>query len=235
MKKYTLILFACLLSIHVFAQDSLQTKQKLRLPIWLTHSKNTDVVGLSLGFYPNDFDKKHYLTRTYGIRVEAFPLSFIYFLAPRSPISRSEEAYQASINGKVSQQIYGINLSTGTFENIDACGVSVTGFMHYSRKNNGISIAGLTNTIERANGIVIGFGGNEVYQGNGIMLSSVWGNGVMRFNGIQISAENYIFEKGRGIQIGLFNSAKNFRGIQLGLWNKNDKRSLPLINWQFKS
>lgn len=235
MKKYTITLLVCLFSLQIFGQDSLKNKQKLRLPIWLTHSQNTDIIGLSLGFFPNDFEKEYNATRTYGIRVEAFPLSFIYFLAPKSPISRSEKAYESSINGNVSQQIYGINLSTGTFENIDAYGISVTGLMHYSRKNNGISIAGLTNTIERANGILFGFGGNEVYQGNGIMLSGVWGNGAMRFNGIQISVENYIFEKGRGIQIGFFNSAKNFRGIQLGLWNKNDKRSLPFINWQFKS
>ena len=223
-----------LLTLNAFTQDSLQTKQKLRFPVWLTHSKNTDILGLSLGFFPNDFESKQCITRTYGVRLEAFPLSFVYFLAPKSPISRNEKVYQASIDGNVSQQIYGVNLSTGTFENIDAYGISVTGFMHYSRKNNGIAVAGLTNSIERANGMVIGFGGNEVYQGNGIMLSSVWGNGAMRFNGLQISVENHIFNKGSGIQIGLFNSAKNFRGLQFGLWNKNDKRSLPLINWQFK-
>jgi hypothetical protein len=40
---------------------------------------------------------------------------------------------------------------------------------------------------------------------------------------------------GRGVQIALFNSSMNFKGIQIGLWNKNQKRSLPFINWNFKN
>lgn len=235
MKNYIIIVFVIFISFQLSAQQDIEEKRKLRFPAWITHSKNTDIVGLSLGAFPTDFSDANKLTRTFGVRLEVFPLSFLYFLAPRSPISRTEDDYNSAIEGFVTQQIYGLNLSTGTFENIDAYGLSITGFMHYSRKNNGISIAGMTNSIERANGLIIGFGGNEVYQGNGIMLASVWGNGANRFNGIQISVENHIFEKGTGIQIGLFNKAKNFRGIQLGLWNKNDKRSLPIINWQFKS
>ncbi|MEW4924263.1 hypothetical protein [Algibacter sp. 2305UL17-15] len=235
MRNYVLITIVVLFSFQTYAQSEIDKKRKLRFPVWITHSINTDVVGLSLGAFPTDFNNKNKLTRTFGVRLEAFPLSFVYFLAPKTPISGNEDAFKSTMIGLVTQQIYGLNLSTGTFESIDAYGISVTGFMHYSRKNNGISIAGLTNSIERANGIVIGFGGNEVYQGNGVMLATVWGNGSKRFNGLQISAENYILETGSGIQIGIFNSAKNFRGIQLGLWNKNDKRSFPLINWQFKS
>lgn len=234
MKKHICIIFLVLITVNINAQDSLSTERELRFPAWITHSKNTDIVGLSLGFFPTDYNSVNHLTRSYGIRLEAFPLSFLYFLAPRSPISTSEKAYLSTLKGHVTQKIYGLNISTGTFESIDAYGISLTGFMHYSRKNNGIAIAGMTNSIERANGLVIGFGGNGVYEGNGIMLASVWGNETMRFNGLQISGFNSILEKGTGIQIGLWNTAKNFRGIQLGLWNKNDKRSLPLINWQFR-
>ena len=235
MKNYILIAFTFLVSFQGFCQNEIEEKRNLRFPVWITHSKNTDILGLSLGAFPTDYGNDNRLTRTFGVRLEVFPLSFFYFLAPKTPISNNEETYQSFMNGHTTQQIYGLNLSTGTFEGIDAYGVSVTGFMHYSRKNNGISIAGMSNSIERANGIIIGFGGNEVFQGNGIMLASVWGNGAIRFNGVQISVENVIFEKGRGVQIGFFNRAKNFRGIQLGLWNKNDKRSFPIINWQFKS
>ena len=38
----------------------------------------------------------------------------------------------------------------------------------------------------------------------------------------------------KGVQIALFNKSSDMRGIQIGLWNMNGKRSLPLINWQFK-
>ncbi|TGV03150.1 LA_2272 family surface repeat-containing protein [Flavivirga rizhaonensis] len=236
MKKLVCIITILLVNLNVTGQNDSIVNRKLRFPIWTTHSKNTDIVGVSFGAFPTDYNDKDKLTRTFGVRIEAFPLSPFYFLAPRTPLSTNEIAYKKYMEGTgITQQIYGLNISTGTFEGIDSYGISLTGFMHYSRKNNGIAMAGLTNSIERANGIIASFGGNEVYQGNGLMITTVWGNAAKHFSGIQISAENYILEKGRGLQIGVFNKAKNFRGLQLGLWNKNDKRSFPIINWQFKS
>jgi hypothetical protein len=230
MKKLVILL------VSLFTLVSLQAqKQKVRLPLWTTHSKNTDIIGLSWGLGSFNHDKEKNLIRTYGIRLETNPLSFFHFMAPRTPLSSSEEAYQSKLTTHVAQKIYGLNIAGGSFEPKDAYGISVTAFIHYSRKNNGIMVAGLTNHVERANGIAIGLGGNGIYQGNGLMVSSAWGNYSVRFNGIQISMENHILEKGRGIQIGLWNKATNFRGLQFGFWNKNDKRSLPLINWQFKS
>lgn len=231
MKNNVLIILLMLLTVQLFAQGE---NQKLRGPVWLVHSANTDIVGLSLGAYPTDFFRDGDLTRTYGVRLEVFPLSPFYFLVPRSPISYSDEEYDIKMSGETSQQIYGVNLSTGTFQEIDAYGLSVTGFIHYSRKNYGIAVAGVSNQIENANGLIIAPGGNGVYEGNGLMIAGIWGNGAMRFNGLQISAENEIFQKGSGVQIGLWNKAKSFKGVQIGLWNRNDKRSLPIINWQFK-
>jgi hypothetical protein len=40
--------------------------------------------------------------------------------------------------------------------------------------------------------------------------------------------------KCKGIQIGLINSAVDLKGLQIGLWNKNQKRSMPIINWNFR-
>jgi hypothetical protein len=37
-----------------------------------------------------------------------------------------------------------------------------------------------------------------------------------------------------GLQIGIVNKSKNLRGIQIGIWNVNQKRKLPLLNWNFK-
>jgi hypothetical protein len=54
------------------------------------------------------------------------------------------------------------------------------------------------------------------------------------FKGLCISALRNQAKIGRGVQIALFNSSMNFKGIQIGLWNKNQKRSLPFINWNFK-
>lgn len=128
------------------------------------------------------------------------------------------------------QQVYGFNIASGTFENIDVHGISATIIMHYSRKNNGISAAGLINTVERGNGIYLALGSNEIFKGNGLMASTVWGNYANEFNGIQIGGENHIETKGSGLQVGVFNKSKNFKGFQLGLWNVNEKRKLPIIN-----
>lgn len=231
MKNYVLVILILLVSIQMSAQDQ---KQKLRGPVWIAHSANTDVLGISLAAFPEDSPKEEDLVRTYGMRVEVFLLSPFYFIAPGSPISNSNEVYDDKMLDKTSLQVYGINLSTGTYQGIDNYGLSITGFMHYSRKNYGISLAGVTNEIENGNGLIAAFGGNAVYEGNGIMVSTVWGNSSMRFNGLQISGFNSIIESGSGVQIGLWNTAKNFKGIQFGLWNTNDKRSFPIINWQFK-
>lgn len=52
--------------------------------------------------------------------------------------------------------------------------------------------------------------------------------------GVSVAPLANVGQKCRGLQIGLYNSCKNFRGIQIGAWNENGKRKLPLINWNFK-
>ena len=227
--KVLLLICAVFVSFLGLAQP-----RKFRAPLWTTHDANVDIVGASIGFIPRDFTSDTSLIRTYGVRIEAFPLSFIYFMSPKSPLSSSNTAYFDNLKGNASQLINGVNIATGSFEAVDVNGISTTIFMHYSRKHNGIALAGITNTIERGNGLMIAYGGNEVYHGNGIMVGTLFGNSTNTFNGLQISAANFISEKGSGLQIGIFNSATNFRGLQLGLWNKNSKRSLPILNWQFK-
>ncbi|MBO0591985.1 hypothetical protein I2486_11265 [Cellulophaga sp. E16_2] len=232
--KYILIVFVFWVSGQVQAQNELQNR-KFRAPLWTTHDTDVDIAGVSFGFVPRDLTNDTSLVRTYGVRVEAFPLSFFYFMAPKSPLSTYNEEYYKTLKGNASQQINGLNIATGSFEEIDVNGISTTLFLHYSRKHNGVAVAGVTNTIERGNGLMIAYGGNDVYHGNGIMVGTLFGNSTNSFNGLQISAANFISEKGTGLQIGIFNSATNFRGLQLGLWNKNSKRSLPFINWQFKT
>lgn len=218
-----------LITFNVTAQ------QKVRGPIWITDDANTDVIGLSLSAYPKGIFQGYDtgMSRTFGIKLEVSPISPFFFLAPTSPLSSSDAEYKSNLKGSVSEKIYGLNIETGNFVDKDIYGISATMFLHYSRKNNGISIAGVSNTIERGNGIFIAPGGNGIYKGNGVMIGGMFGNEAHIFNGIQISTENYITGRGTGIQIGIFNKAKNFRGIQLGLWNVNDKRSFPIVNWQF--
>ncbi len=53
-------------------------------------------------------------------------------------------------------------------------------------------------------------------------------------NGVVISGLVNVVKKGSGLQISIVNYAKQFKGIQFGLWNRNEKRSLPIVNWNFK-
>lgn len=235
MKK---ILFSLLfiLPLIINAQSE---KRKLRSPIWLTHTKNTNIVGLSLGFYPeslfNNNKTDNSSVNTFGIRLEATPFSFLDFLFFYPDMPYDDQEYKNLFNDKynVCQKIYGLNISTGSDEEIDVHGLSIFGLTHYSRKNNGMTITGVANVIVKANGVFIAGGGNVMYQSNGLMISAL-NNEANRFNGVQISGRNIIEEKGTGVQIGVYNEANNFKGIQLGLWNKNHKRSLPILNWNFK-
>ncbi|MGN7759086.1 hypothetical protein ACTJIV_16565 [Chryseobacterium sp. 22532] len=53
--------------------------------------------------------------------------------------------------------------------------------------------------------------------------------------GVAISTFANVSQKCRGVQIALINVCKDSRGIQIGFWNENEKRKLPLINWNFKN
>lgn len=52
--------------------------------------------------------------------------------------------------------------------------------------------------------------------------------------GVSIAPLANVGQKCRGLQIGLYNSCKDFRGLQIGVWNENGKRKLPFINWNLK-
>ena len=69
---------------------------------------------------------------------------------------------------------------------------------------------------------------------NGLSVSPIF-NIHHTSNGVAIATFANISQKCRGAQIGLINSCKDSRGIQIGFWNVNEKRKMPIINWNFKS
>lgn len=234
MKKLILIAFTFFISFQLFSQIEIEEKRKLRLPLWSYHDNNSDILGVSVGLIPETIGLSLGTTRTFGVRLELDPLSAIFFMfGGGNDLSNNLEDYQNAMSTNVNQKVYGLNISSGNLSAIDMYGVSVNALMQYSRKSNGIALAGFLNQTERANGLFIAFGGNLSFVSNGIAISG-FNNETQVLKGIQIAAQNHVKVGGYGLQIGLWNQAKNFRGIQLGLWNKNDKRSFPIINWQFK-
>ncbi len=107
-------------------------------------------------------------------------------------------------------------------------------YKKYIQKINGITLAtieGVNNA--QVNGITISPFDNLANEVNGVGLA-ILANGSQFFNGLELAVFANVASRGRGIQIAAINTCYDFRGIQIGLWNKNDKRSLPFINWQFR-
>ena len=102
-----------------------------------------------------------------------------------------------------------------------------------SEKINGISFSSTGTVCEcTTNGLNLGVMGNVNYKINGVNIAGLV-NYTQIQNGSQFSLFGNYAGTINGLQIGLVNNAKRLKGFQIGLWNKNNKRSLPLINWSF--
>ena len=97
--------------------------------------------------------------------------------------------------------------------------------------HNGLVISCFGTYTSVTNGINISPWMATSHEINGLSCNLLW-NFAVKVNGVSIGIFNSsLFMK--GLQIGLINKAILLKGIQIGLWNKNEKRSLPFINWNF--
>lgn len=216
MKNLT-ILIIFLISIKAFSQDF---NEKTRYIFGTFHTQNTTINGISVGAFPQFNDKKRFV-RTNGIRLEVPGIGLVGFMANGSLI-RNEETDEI---------VNGLNISTGTMGNVSFNGITLALVTQSGTENNGFAIAGLWNAMDKSNGIQIAGLLNEATYSNGIQIAI--SNSTEFMVGLQIGGANYANEKMVGLQIGIWNKSKNTKGIQLGLWNINEKRKLPLFNWNF--
>lgn len=98
--------------------------------------------------------------------------------------------------------------------------------------HNGLLISPLGTFTDQVNGVSFSLWMSMGKKINGLSFNLLW-NLYEQINGISIGLVNHAAVT-KGIQIGLVNKTKKLRGFQFGLWNKNEKRSLPIINWNFK-
>lgn len=97
-------------------------------------------------------------------------------------------------------------------------GISISCLGHISASRiNGVSLNWFCALHTRCDGVVASYGGNIVGEFNGLVLGGVKNHSTV----------------GRGVQIGLFNSCTQLKGFQFGLLNRNQKRTLPFVNWCF--
>ncbi len=102
--------------------------------------------------------------------------------------------------------------------NMDGVVLNIPGHLQYNTTIRGISLSALTFCTGEIHGVSISGLTNCSYVVKGVSICGGYNSG----------------NKVRGIQIGLVNRATNLHGVQIGLWNKNGRRSLPFINWQFR-
>ena len=214
--KKLLLTTLFLISIKVFSQNF---NEKTRYLFWSFHTQNTTINGVSFGAFPQ-FEKKRFV-KTNGIRLEIPGIGLIGFMGNGTLIRIGENE----------EIINGLNISGGTIGNTSFNGLTLALVTQGGIVNNGIAIAGMWNGMNKSNGIQVASMINETNYSNGIQIAL--SNTTELMNGIQIGGINFVNEKMVGIQIGIWNKSKITKGIQLGIWNINEKRKLPLINWNF--
>jgi len=192
-----------------------------RFPIWTFHEENVNIHGISVGLWSTIISERN--TNTNGIRLEVIGLGILVPMIPDFPTFEEQR----------SERINGLNLSAlGTVCDCLTNGLSIGAGGQINYQVNGISATIFGNVTQKHNGIMVALFANWSDTMNGLQLGVI-NNNNSEANGVQIGAANDS-EKMGGLQIGLFNKSKSFRGIQIGIWNVNQKRKLPLINWNFK-
>ncbi|MEM0577539.1 LA_2272 family surface repeat-containing protein [Flavobacterium polysaccharolyticum] len=225
-KTITTILFL-LLTISSYGQIG---KKKNYFPIWTFHQDSINIHGLSIGLWSFNSEPRH--TNTNGIKLELIGIGIGIPLIPRSPIVETDSAFIKLEKEPLSERINGLNLSASG----SACHCLTNGLtagfigqIHF--QVNGISTSLFMNFTQRHNGLMTALF-NDAYYMNGLQVGL--GNNGFKTKGVQIGGIGNYAREMKGVQIGLYNKSEKFKGIQIGLWNVNQKRKLPLINWNFK-
>lgn len=225
--KATLTALLMLLAIVTNAQ-----KNKTYFPAWTYHQKNVNIYGISAGV--SDLLWENGNTKTYGIRLSAIGEGIFAFMIPHSPVIDFDDTANTAINrdNTMLEHINGINLSTsGTMCRCNINGVSVGFLGHVADTINGISIVLFQNYAQIHTGIQFAVM-SEAYKMHGVQVGGM--NKNFHTKGLQIGVYNKN-KHTKGVQLGGVNKSRDTKGIQIGLWNTNERRKLPLINWNFRT
>lgn len=213
MKWLTFVLLS--IPFTLFAQDY---SEHQRYGAWTFHTHNTTIHGISVGAFP-PFDNEPRYVRTNGIRLELPGWGFLAFMGNGSMI-RTETPHEI---------VNGLNISSGTIDNISYNGVTLALVNQSGTEMNGLALAGFWQGMGYVNGLQATTFFNEAHRCNGVQAALV--NQADSISGLQLGILNRAEESLKGVQIGLFNHAEEASGIQIGLWNVIDGRSFPFVNW----
>lgn len=216
-----------ILTISAYGQVD---KRKNYFPIWTFHKDSINIRGISVGLWSLDNEPR--FTNTNGIKIELIGVGIVIPLLPKNPIVETDSAFISLKQEPLSERINGLNLSAlGSICHCLTNGLTAgfIGQIHF--QVNGISTSFLMNFTQKHNGVMIA-ALNGTYYMNGLQVG--FSNNGYKTNGLQIGFLDNNADEMKGVQIGLFNKSKKINGLQIGIWNVNQKRKLPLINWNFK-
>ena len=209
MKTTFLILFSFFTPI-VWGQktDDTVSKFKQRNLFSFIPSKVDKVNGLALGVWAENLKSPKDSLKINGVNLEINPVILFVYLGGGFyiPEINNFQNYIEKRSLKINQT------------DIDGLNISIPGFVNKTSKIRGVNISPLTFCAGEIHGLSISGLTNCSYVMHGVNICGIY------------NSSNQV----KGIQIGLFNRATKLRGLQIGLWNKNEKRSLPFFNWQFK-
>jgi len=212
MKKSSIILLILISSIFSFSQTDTATidrKSKNRFVIWFIPSAAKNIYGIAIGPIGSEaICNRPYTKYSHGLNIQIPGQGFF------------QAFYLNNVNF---QDSFETNNSDSTFK-IDTIPLRTI--------HNGILVSPLGTFTPQVNGLTFSLFMSMGQKVNGLSFNLFW-NLYNYINGISISLVNTTGTM-KGMQVGLVNKSANLRGIQFGLWNKNEKRSLPILNWNFK-
>lgn len=212
MKRIPIILLILFSATFSFSQsDSLEfdKKAKDRFVIWLIPSVSKNIYGIAIGPVGSEvICNRHYTKYSHGLNLQIPGQGF----------------FQTFYINKMRFKDFYAN------ENSDS--LSLQNTFPKRAIHNGLIISPLGTFTDQVNGISFSLWMSMGKKINGLSFNLLW-NLYEQINGITIGLVNHTAAT-KGLQIGFVNKTIKLKGFQIGLWNKNEKRSLPLINWNFK-
>lgn len=212
MKRISIILLILISATFSFSQnDSLEfdKKAKDRFGIWLIPSASKNIYGIAIGPVGSEaICNRPYTKYSHGLNLQILGQGF----------------FQTFYINKVKFRDFHKNEKSDSLRLQDTLPLRAI--------HNGLMISPLGTFTNQVNGISFSLWMSMGQKINGLSINLLW-NLYEQINGISVGFVNTTAET-NGVQFGLINKTIKLKGFQFGFWNKNERRSLPIINWNFK-
>jgi hypothetical protein len=235
-------------------KDTINIEEHRRLEL-LKRSRKDTVYGVGFEFPILDpFHTENYYNKlsVYGLNLNLSPMQIfiaggaLFYMVVGQVGHFISTDYEFEKYGKAKATINGLSI------------LPLVGFSTSFKKLNGVSLSGIYSDYYEINGWALApFLASKNFKGFGVGISNKFNNlygmqlGVFNVvgkkkgvqlgliknfsinsKGLQLSSFN-MSKDISGVQIGLINVAEKTHGFQFGLLNINEKRWMPIINWNF--